>query len=244
VVASGGTGVVVTHGTDAMEETAFWLDLTYGGSAPVVFTGATKGADHPDADGPQNLENAVTVAASADARRIGVVICLDRQVFSPRGTRKVGGISATGFEAGPRVGVIDHGYRALAPKRRPFLGAASAATAPRVDVVTCYVGADAVALDACVAAGARGVVLEALGSGNAGFAIREAVRRHCAAGVKFAVSTRVPFGGTHAGYGPGRELVDAGAIVVPRLGPPQARVLLMAALATGSSVEDVVARWG
>jgi L-asparaginase len=224
-----------------MEETALWLDLVHRGPEPVVLTGAMRSADAPDADGPGNLRDALAMAGDPRAEGTGVTVCMAGTVWQPLGLTKTGsGFTGVSIGSASQDGVVVLD----GVKRRPSFAGGLAAAPPRVDVVATYAGSDAVALDACVAAGARGIVLEAMGAGNAGPDVADGVRRATARGVTVVVGSRVPGARVSARYGPGLALAEAGAVPVPVLGTPQARVLLMVALASGTDVRAVFADWG
>jgi L-asparaginase len=231
------TGVVVTHGTDTAEETSFFLDLFHDDPRPVVVTGAQRTADAPDSDGPRNLGDAVTSAASDAARGLGVLIGFGGQLFPARGTRKSHTVAADAFanpHGGP-LGWVHHGDLGIVtrPRRSPALDLAAFDPAGvRVDVVPCYPDADATALRALADVGARGLVLEATGAGNANPGICTAVREVTDAGVVVVTSTRVAAGPVVPIYGDGGgvDLLGAGAVPSGLLRPSQARMLLAALL--------------
>ncbi|TFV89501.1 asparaginase [Blastococcus sp. CT_GayMR16] len=240
------TGVVVTHGTDTTEETAFFLDLFHDDARPVVVTGAQRAADAPDSDGPRNLLDAVTVAADDAARGLGVLVGFGGRLFPARGTRKSHTLAADTFTNpyGGALGWVYGGHVEVVttPRRQPALElAAFDPTGVRVDVVACYPDADATALQAFAAAGARGIVLEATGAGNANPAICAAVRELTAAGVVVVTSTRVPAGPIAAIYGDGGgvDLLAAGAVPSGLLRPSQARILLAALLSIHRDPDEV-----
>jgi len=232
-LAAGASGVVVTHGTDTMEETAYGLDLLLDDPRPVVLTGAQRAADEPGADGPANLRDALTLAAGPGVRDDGVLLCFDGLAHAARGVAKRHTL-ATGAFASPLVlhRVVDGAAHRLARRvHRPALPVPTGVP-PRVDVVACHLGADGTLVRAAVAAGARGLVLAATGAGNASAAVVDAVGEAVAAGVTVLVASRVAEGPVTPRYAAGgAALAGVGARFAGDLGPWQARMLLALALA-------------
>jgi L-asparaginase len=244
-------GIVVTHGTDTMEETAFLVEQFHLDSRPVVFTGAQRSADDPDGDGPANLRDAITTAGARQARNLGVLVVFDGTVHTARGTRKTQTQAAAAF-ADPDRGPLGHvnGDSLVLHGRPPRTGPLPAPVRPlgeiRVDIVAIYPGVDRTALDAHVGRGADGLVLEATGIGNATVDVVEAVEEHVAGGVTVLLSTRVHAGPVHPVYGGdggGRDLVAAGAIPTGYLRPSQARMRLIALLAAGADPAEMRSRF-
>ena len=226
--------VVVTHGTDTLEETAWFLHRTLATPKPLVLTAAMRPATALSADGPQNLLDAVTVGRLAGAR--GVLAVLAGRVHAGMDLRKLHGWRVDAFgsgDAGP-LGVVEDGRVRLfrAWPDTPLHAAARTlgdpAAWPVVDIVTSHAGARGRALDALVAAGAQGIVIAGTGNGSVHRELTDAARRAMAAGVPVRRSSRCLLGGV-VGATPD-ALPSAGALT-----PMQARVELMLDLLAGAA---------
>lgn len=223
-------GVVVTHGTDTMEETAFLVGLATGGDKPVVFTGAQRNAEEADADGPRNLSDAVCLAASPLGRGIGTVIVFDGVFHAARDVRKTHTSRPGAFHSADRgmLGVVDEGavflYRRL--DQRPHLPAAR--VEPEVHLIKMAMGMDARFMRWALADGARGFVLEGFGRGNCPPDFVAATREAVARGVPVLVTSRCGEGRVKPvyGHGGGVDLAAAGAIFAGDLTGQKARILL------------------
>jgi L-asparaginase len=237
-------GVVVTHGTDTMEETVFLIDRLLDAETPVVLTGAQRGADQVDSDGPRNLGDAIRVALAPAARGRGAMIVFAGRIHAARESRKVHTSALDAF-ASPGYGPIGHvegdtvEFRRRPERRAPL--PAPEGLAP-VDLIRLHAGSDARFLRASVASGARAIVIEATGRGNANAEVVEGVREAVAAGVDVVVCSRCVEGRVEPVYGAGggRDLEDAGALFAGDLAGPKARVLLQLALGAGLSAASAL----
>jgi L-asparaginase type II len=228
-------GVVVTHGTDTMEETAYFLDLTVAGDRPVIVTGAMRPADAIGADGPANLYIAVRSAAAPASRGRGTMVLMDDRLYAAREVTKTNTTRVETFrspEHGP-LAIADHDTIAFGrarPTHRRLFDIANMTDLPRVDIIYTYGGADSVLIDAAVNAGAKGLVVAGAGAGGTTPGMGSALRRAAQKGVIVVVgsrtgSGRVAGGGTRVS--PGDHNVQ------------KARILLMLALTQSTDRKEI-----
>jgi L-asparaginase type II len=235
-------GIVVTHGTDTMEETAYFLDLTVPGDRPVVITGAMRPADGIGIDGPANLYNAVRVAGAASARDRGAMVLLNDEIFAARDVTKSNAVRPNAFSAPYRgdlglaepEGIVFH----RPASRRQVFDVSGVRELPRVDVSYTYAGSDGADIDAFVAAGAKGIVVAGAGRGATTGGQRQAIDRALSKGVVVVVGTRTGSGTVPVGEG-ARSNGAATTIGSGDLNPQKARVLLMLALTKTTDRKEV-----
>jgi L-asparaginase len=227
--------VVVTHGTNTIEETALFLHLTLKTTMPVVLVGSMRPASAISADGDLNIVNAVTAAASPEIRGRGTVVVLNDTIYSGRDVTKTATARVQAFQApdtGP-LGYVDGDRRVVVYHTpvRPHtvdteFDVRELEDLPRVDVVTSYVGADGAMIDAAVAAGARGIVSAGTGAGRPTPAEQEALMRAREKGVAICIGTRVGSGRTVRSP----KMTEQGLVGADNLQPWKARLLLSLAL--------------
>jgi L-asparaginase len=228
-------GVVVTHGTDTMEDTAYVLDLTLASDKPVVMTGAQRDATTPDADGPRNLLNAVRQAVDPDARGRGVTVTFDSKIFYARPVSKCHTNHVSAFAAGyyGQAGEIDDKQITWfnRPERRPPFPIPD--RLPKVDLIYVYPGADGGLIDSAISNGARGIVVCGYGIGNVNLPVFQAIERARQKQIPVVLTTRVPEGRVYPAYGGeggGSSMKNLGVIFGENLLPWKARILLMLSL--------------
>ncbi|MBQ7568457.1 asparaginase [bacterium] len=223
-------GVVITHGSDTMEETAFFLENTVERDNPVVFVGSMRPATAISPDGPANLYYAVKIASAPESHNRGVLVTMCGNIFESRDIYKSNINSLDPYSSrynGP-VGRVDEGavryYSAPIYGERPYWGLPADAVLPKVDIVHAYAGYDGDSIDAAVEHGARGIVIAGVGNGNMSKECIEAVKRAVSKGVKVVRSSRVVSGFVHRNH----EVSDdeLGTLASYDLSPEHARILL------------------
>ncbi len=233
-------GVVVTHGTDTMEETAYFLNLVVRSAKPVVLVGAMRPATAMSADGPMNLFNAVATAAHPGAGGRGVLVVANDEIHFAREVAKTNTTQIGTFKSAHQglAGLVSSGRIHFygMPVRRHTLASEfeipKAAALPRVDIVYAHAGMGRELIDAAVRAGARGIVVAGVGNGNLGAAALAAAAAASKAGIAVVRSSRTGGGIVERNV----EMDDdgLGLIAADELNPQKARILLMLGLAITS----------
>ena len=240
-------GVLVTHGTDTMEETAYFLDLTVTSSKPVIMVGAMRAASEWDADGPRNILNAARVAVSPEARGKGSFVVLNGEIHAAREVTKTHSLAVETFgtpEFGA-LGIVDSDgvrfYRA--PLRRQTIEMTPDVVLPTVDIIPNYAGSDGRLIRGLLKEGpVHGLVIEAAGAGNIATALFEAVLEAREQGIAVVITSRTHSGRVlplYAGGGGGTTLHEMGCVFADNLSAQKARVLLIAALTQTSDPEEL-----
>ena len=224
-------GVVVTHGTDSMEETAIAVDTFQDSEKPVALTGAMRPFDDPDPDGPDNLALAVKTVTDPSNKGRGTFIAFADHVIPARGAFKSDTTKADGFANNNGK---KQPQRPKALKHQPLGNT-------RVDIIAAYPGAPADLIQRSLDSGAEGIVIEGMGAGNIGDELAQAAKA-AAKKVPVVLTTRVDHGpveGIYGGAGGGATLADAGVISSGTLRAPQARMLLAAAITTDTDPAEL-----
>lgn len=237
-------GVVITHGTDTMEETAYLFDLTIRTDKPIVFTGAMRSGSELGYDGPSNLAQSIVTAASESSRGLGVLVCLNSELNSASEVTKTNSVALNAFRTpsfGP-LGMVDNNrviyYRSIGDKQFQEIETLNT----KVDLIKTVAGMDSSYLKFLVEKGCEGIVIEALGRGNVPPQMVEGIRLALSKGIHVVIVSRCYEGRVYGSYGyegGGKHLRNMGVIFGDNLPGQKARIKLMVALSIHNSPMSV-----
>jgi L-asparaginase len=240
------TGIVVTHGTDTMEETGYFLNLTVRDTRPVVLVGSMRSANQISADGPANLLDAVRVAAHPDAVDHGVLLVLNNEINAARDAWKTNNLHVQAFQT-PELGLLGvadpdtvvfyrRGLRRHTARSEFVVDGLE--TLPDIELISDYAGFDGATVDFWVDRGVDGLVVATFAGGRMSAGARQSIDRAVANDIPVVIASRVP-GGRISGL----PLVE-GTVLARDLSPHKARVLLMVALTRTRDVEGIRRMYG
>ena len=232
-------GVVITHGTDTLEDTAYFLNLVVHSKKPVVITGAMRPATAISADGPLNLLNAVILAGSYDAAVKGILILLNQQINGARDTTKTNTEMVETFKSGDfgLLGYMDDEspefYRESLKRHtaETIFDLSGRSSLPKVDIIMLYPGADRTAIDAFLMNKTEGLVIASMGNGGYSELIRQALFDVVNQGIPVVISSRT---GTGICTPQDPEFISADTLT-----PQKARILLMVALTKTNRPDEI-----
>ncbi|EKN67379.1 asparaginase [Schinkia azotoformans] len=235
-------GIVVTHGTDSMEETAYFLDLTINDSRPIVVTGSQRAPQDIGTDVYSNLRNSIYVAVNEELKNVGVVVVFNERIYSAKYVKKVHASNVQGFESFGYgyLGIIDNNIVSIYQKPITKDNYQIKKQIPRVDIIKCYSGADGVFIEAAIKAGAKGIVLEGVGRGQVSPYMMDAIKKAIAAKITVMVTTSAEEGKVYPAYGyvgSAYDLKQNGVLLGEDYDSKKARIKLAVLLA---SVDKIV----
>jgi L-asparaginase len=237
-------GVVVTHGTDALEETSYMSDLWVQSEKPVVFTAAMRNNSEMGCDGPRNIISAVRVATSEDARGGGTLVVFNGRVLTARDTIKMHTSNMDAFRSPTlgSIGLVDDDAVVIFRKSLVRESLHPESIVPQIELLRVYGGMDSAFVTWSLEHGHKGLVVEAMGQGNVPPALVPGLQAWLDAGKPVVLVSRCPEGralDTYAYEGGGKQLHNMGVIFGEDLTGQKARIKLMLALGLTSDVEKL-----
>lgn len=228
-------GIIITHGTDTLEETAYFLDLTIKTNIPIVLIGSMKNSSEPDWDGPRNLMDAINICLNDNCRNIGVLVCLNGEINAASEvtkiyTEQIDSFTSLDFGA---LGFVQNGRVILNRLPRKLETLETDSLVSNVDMLTVYAGMNDKFFKYSADSGVEGIVVEALGVGNVPPPAFEGIKYAVKKGIPVVLVSRCPAGETLDIYsypGAGKWLHKIGVIFADYLNGQKARIKLMLAL--------------